>query len=104
MIQIILIIDTANNSQTVVGLKIDSRTYWLKENTQDLKSQNLLPMIDKILKKYRISSKELTGIKVNTGPGSFTGLKVGVAVANTLGWTLGIPVNGENKPVQPIYK
>jgi len=104
MIQIILIIDTANNSQTVVGLKIDDKTYWLKENNQDLKSQNLLPMIDKILKKYRISSEELTGIKVNTGPGSFTGLKVGVAVANTLGWTLGITVNGENKPVQPIYK
>jgi tRNA threonylcarbamoyladenosine biosynthesis protein TsaB len=99
----ILMIDTSNSAITKVGLEIDGRTYWLKEKTGDLKSQNLLPLIEKILKKHKIDLRDLTGIKVNTGPGSFTGLRVGVSVANTLGWVLGIPVNGKKKPVVPIY-
>lgn len=43
------------------------------------------------LKKY---FKGITAIEVNTGPGSFTGTRVGVAVANALGFALDIPVNG----------
>ena len=98
----VLIIDTADSTVTTVGLKIDGKIHWLKEKTGDLKSQNLLPLIDKILKKYKIDLRDLTGIKVNTGPGSFTGLRVGAAVANALGWVLKIPVNGKEM-VEPKY-
>lgn len=98
----ILTIDTSDSTVTIVGLEIGGKNYFLKEKTGDLKSQNLLPLIDKILKKHKVSLKDLTEIKVNTGPGSFTGLRVGVSVANTLGWALGIPVNGK-KAVEPKY-
>ena len=40
--------------------------------------------------------KDISEIEVNTGPGSFTGLRVGVSIANALGWALGIPVNGKD--------
>lgn len=99
----ILTIDTSNSTITIVGLEIDGKKYFLRERTGNLKSQNLLPLISRILKKCKVSLKELSEIKVNLGPGSFTGLRVGVAVANTLAWALGIPINGKNKPVQPIY-
>ena len=87
---------------------------------QKLGSQVLLPMIAKILKKNRqnlrsSSSKDstaglklfkgLTAIEVNPGPGSFTGTRVGVSVANALGFALDVPVNGKKgKIVVPIYE
>jgi len=48
------------------------------------------------------NSQEIKEIKVNVGPGSFTGTRVGVAVANALGFALSIKVNGK-KMVKPVY-
>ena len=93
-----LYIDTSNNQKTIVGLNSDL----LEKPTGPTKSQQVLVMIDEILKLHKKNIKELTEIKVNTGPGSFTGLRVGVAVANTLAWILSIPVNGK-KQIEPRY-
>jgi len=98
----ILIIDTSDSNETVVGLKINSQEHFLKGRSKILKAQNVLLLIEKILEKHKLKPSNLTAIKVNTGPGSFTGLRVGVAVANTLAWSLKIPVNGK-KLVEPEY-
>lgn len=100
----ILLIDTSDREKTVVGLKISGRTYLLKGKR--VSSQILLPLIDKILKKHHLEPKDLTGIEVNIGPGSFTGLRVGIAVANALGTFLKIPINRKNagKLVTPMYE
>jgi len=45
----------------------------------------------------------LEGIEVETGPGSFTGLRVGVSVANALGFSLGISVNGKKMETELVY-
>ena len=72
--------------------------------TQKLGSQVLLPMIVKILKGDKANFSDLTAIEVNCGPGSFTGTRVGVAVANALGFALNIPVNNKKgKIVLPVY-
>ena len=72
---------------------------------QKLGSQGLLPMIVKILKKNELNLKDLTAVEVNCGPGSFTGTRVGVSVANALGFALDVPVNGKKgKIVVPIYE
>ena len=71
------------------------------------KSQKLLSVINEILNKQKIKLTDITQIEVNTGPGSFTGLRVGISVANTLGWALGIKVNSQNvekSPIEPVYK
>src|SRR3989344_6675535 len=57
-------------------------------------SQSLLPAIAKILKKNKKTLSDIKAVEVNTGPGSFTGTRVGVSVANALGFALNIPVNG----------
>ena len=91
----ILYIDTKDQKTVRVSLKKDGEVVdsLLEEN--EYGSQVLLPLIQKLLDRKKMVSKDLDGIEVETGPGSFTGLRVGVSVANALGFSLGIPVNGK---------
>ena len=102
----ILKIDTTKREEVKVEL-FDSKsgkTATLLEK-QKLGSQALLPLIVKILERRKIKFSDLVGIEVNPGPGSFTGTRVGVTVANVLGYVLDIPVNGKKgKIVIPIYE
>ena len=97
-------IDTSSNERTVVALNIDGKRFEKVEEKKIVTSQILLPLIEALLKENKKSIQDVTSIKVAEGPGSYTGLRVGVAVANTLGWLLGIPVNGKkNTIVEPKY-
>jgi len=98
----ILSIDTASASNIQVTLKKESDLYQ-KESTQKLGSQVLLNLITELLAENKLKFEDLTEIEVNTGPGSFTGLKVGVAVANALGFSLNVPVNGKKAEIDLKY-
>jgi tRNA threonylcarbamoyladenosine biosynthesis protein TsaB len=91
-----LIIDTSDNKQISVGLRIDNKEYIKRQKVDIFKAQATLPMIEKIISEKDLSLKDLNSIEVNTGPGSFTGIRVGISIANALGFSLGIPVNGKN--------
>ncbi len=99
-------IDTTNRLEIKVELEDPKKgTIQRVVQKQKLGSQVLLPMIVKILKKNELNLKDLTAVEVNCGPGSFTGTRVGVSVANALGFALDIPVNGKKgKIVVPIYE
>jgi tRNA threonylcarbamoyladenosine biosynthesis protein TsaB len=88
----VLYIDTSDRDEIKIALDGE---FFITSSKKE-KSQKLLPFIEEVLKKNRKTLKDITELKVNTGPGSFTGLKVGVSVAQALGFTLGIPVNGIN--------
>ena len=98
-----LYIDTSDREKVVVGLDGEKFVSSARQKT----SQRLLPFIEEILKKRGSSIREVSEIEVNCGPGSFTGLRVGVSVANALGWALSVPVNGKKvlkgKPLDIIY-
>ena len=100
----ILLIDTSSNKEIEVGLEIDGKVFLLKHQV-DRKNQEVLPLIEKLLKQHKLTLKDLTKIEVNPGPGSFTGLRVGVSVANALGALLKIPVNDKEvgEIVEPVY-
>ena len=55
-------------------------------------AETLNSEIDKILNKSSISYKDLDGIAVFKGPGSFTGLRIGLSVANALAYSLDVPI------------
>ena len=87
-----LYIDTSDADKIVVSLDDERVTAKARED----KSQKLLPFIDGLLKKKKKDISDISEIEVNPGPGSFTGLRVGLSVANTIGWALGVPVNGKD--------
>ena len=87
-----LYIDTSSSDKIIVGL--DGKKF--ETSSKKGASQRLLPFIVELLEKEGKKLENIKEITVNTGPGSFTGLRVGVSVANVLGWALGIPVNGKD--------
>ena len=90
----ILTIDTTEDATGIglMGEKLIKIKTWVSKRNQ---SQELLPNINKLLKTNRIKPEQLKWVAVNLGPGSFTGLRVGISVANAFGYGLDIPVIGK---------
>jgi tRNA threonylcarbamoyladenosine biosynthesis protein TsaB len=90
----ILGIDTATK---VAGVAIVDETGVLAEswlNTGKTHSQRLLPLLDSLLKNGDFSWDDIYGLAVTIGPGSFTGLRIGLATVQGLAQVLDKPVAG----------
>lgn len=57
-------------------------------------SNTLLKRIDTLLMKQNKKIQDIRGLIVFEGPGSFTGLRIGIATVNALGYGLSVPVVG----------
>lgn len=80
-----LIIDTSTD-QSFAALHTESEL--IVQRLPPVKqSQSLLPAVEKLLE-----NEEIAFIAVGTGPGAFTGTRVGVMAAKTLAFALGIPI------------
>jgi len=55
-------------------------------------SKEALPRIISVFNKANITPNDLDKIIVVTGPGSFTGIRIGVTIAKTIAWSLDIPI------------
>ncbi len=64
-------------------------------NNRQTHSQTLLPMVDNVVQMSEIPLTDIDAIAVSSGPGSFTGLRIGSATAKGLGLAL-------NKPIVPV--
>ena len=90
----ILSLDTsAAISVAVLG---DDETVWGQALHDDQRqhAELLAPLIQTLLADVEINPAELTGVAVGTGPGPFTGLRIGLVTAETLAFALGIPIYG----------
>lgn len=93
-------LDTSH--QQKIKIKLGKKS--LSQTAVNGVSQQWLFLLDKLLKQNRFSIKRIKEIEVNRGPGSFTGLRIGVSAANALGWALKIPVNQKKQIVLPQYE
>ncbi|MEK9196353.1 MAG: tRNA (adenosine(37)-N6)-threonylcarbamoyltransferase complex dimerization subunit type 1 TsaB [Patescibacteria group bacterium] len=84
-----------DQEEAFVGLQtegkiVDSETW---QAGREL-SMTLNEKLEKLLNKNNLEFKDLEGIVFYSGPGSFTGLRIGASVANTLAYSLTIPIVG----------
>ncbi|WP_409296572.1 tRNA (adenosine(37)-N6)-threonylcarbamoyltransferase complex dimerization subunit type 1 TsaB [Peribacillus sp. SCS-26] len=90
----VLAIDTSN---WVMGIALMEDSKVLGEYITNLPknhSVRLMPCIEALLTECGVKPSELDKIVVAKGPGSYTGVRIGVTIAKTLAWTLKIPLSG----------
>jgi tRNA threonylcarbamoyladenosine biosynthesis protein TsaB len=91
---LVLGIDTTT---LVCGVSVADAGVVLGEYSLQVKkthSERLLPLISSLLCDTGLTPADLSGVAVASGPGSFTGVRIGVATARALGQALGIPLVG----------
>ena len=92
----ILGIDTSTMAANVEVLEDDKLICEYTINTKKTHSQKLMPMIENMLKLSDLDIKEIDAIAICVGPGSFTGLRIGMATAKAMAHVNNIPLIGVN--------
>ncbi|MBA9029179.1 tRNA (adenosine(37)-N6)-threonylcarbamoyltransferase complex dimerization subunit type 1 TsaB [Peribacillus huizhouensis] len=90
----VLAIDTSNFT---LGIALTDGDQVVGEYVTNLKknhSLRVMPAIESLLRDCDTKPSELEKIVVAKGPGSYTGVRIGVTIAKTLAWTLNIPLVG----------
>ena len=88
----ILFIDTSDQDTASVAVAINRKRYEKSSRSRVMKAQMVLPLIETLLGEHAIQLSDISEIRVYEGPGSYTGIRVGITVANALALLLGIPV------------
>ena len=102
MIRILCIetsLDYCSVSMIEDGKVIDSESINIKKSH----SEFILILIKNLLKRVKISLNQLSAIAVNKGPGSYTGLRIGVSTAKGLCFSLDLPLISVNSLDLMIY-
>lgn len=90
----VLAIDTSTN---VMGISLIKDQFVIGETITFINknhSVRLMPAIDSLMHECNIKPKDLSKILVAKGPGSYTGVRIGVTVAKTLAFSLNLPIIG----------
>ena len=88
----ILFIDTHDELITV-GLKNGEELYLKTQESEYSHSIYTMPMIESLFKDNNLNVKDLKKIIVVNGPGSFTGIRIGLSIAKTMAYALNIDIN-----------
>ena len=88
----ILTFDASSDHCSVsLGVNGGKQYYELLSDTPRSHAQNILPMIDQVLEEAGIRVSDVDLLSLTTGPGSFTGIRISVSVAQGLSYATGIP-------------
>ena len=88
----ILSIDTSSQVSSVAVLSAECVAAEISMQGALTHSETLMPHIETVLRMARVEKAELEGIAVSIGPGSFTGLRIGLAAAKMMAYALHIPL------------
>lgn len=87
-----LFIDTSTLYINIAIINDNNIIFNHKEKVEKDMSSKIIPIIDEGFKKCPFELKDINKIFVVNGPGSFTGVRIGVTVAKTIAWSLNINV------------
>ena len=82
----------ASTPTAVVGV-LDGDHLELRAAMSSARAEQLLPLLDEALRSRGLAPGALDAIVVGIGPGSFTGVRIAVATAKGLAWSLGKPLH-----------
>ena len=91
---VLLAIDTSNRILSVALLTEDSRTFSKEKQMERGQGEALIPLIQELFNESKEKIENLDAIAVAVGPGSFTGVRIGLACAKAFGLALNIPIFG----------
>ena len=91
---IVLGIDTATSRASVALAREEEIAALLSLDGRGGHAGDLLARIDALLAGAGLRPSDLSGIAVTVGPGSFTGVRIGMATAKGLAYSLGLPLGG----------
>ena len=90
-----LVINTAND-ELEIALAIGENVFFKSEKSKLHHNERLIPLLDELLKTQKIKLKDIDQLGVVVGPGSFTGIRVGIATIKAFRDGLGISAKGMN--------
>ena len=90
----ILAMDTATMVSSVAVATEERVLAELTAETRFTHSETLVPNIDEVLRFADVKREEISAVAVSLGPGSFTGLRIGLAAAKAIAYALEIPLVG----------
>lgn len=90
----ILGIETSTQAGSIALIDSDRVLGEFFLNLGPVHSEKLIPMLDRLLGEAGMAKERIEGVAVSIGPGSFTGLRVGLSTAKGLAFSLGIPLVG----------
>lgn len=90
----LLSIDTSSDVCSVALLEDDKLIKQIDKTDSKTHSENLMPLIDLLFKETNYSLSDIEAIACSIGPGSFTGIRIGIASVKAMAEVLQIPVIG----------
>ncbi|PID58932.1 tRNA (adenosine(37)-N6)-threonylcarbamoyltransferase complex dimerization subunit type 1 TsaB [candidate division KSB3 bacterium] len=90
----ILGIDTSTMTGSIAVISNDRLLAEYSVNTKTTHAERLIPSIDVVLRAASLTVWDLDGIAVSSGPGSFTGLRIGMTTARSLAYSIQKPLVG----------
>lgn len=90
----LLAIETATLASGVALATADKLVAEIIVQTKKTHSERLMPHIEQLLELGQVAKEDITAIAVSIGPGSFTGLRIGLATAKALAYVWNVPVIG----------
>ncbi|WHT49126.1 tRNA (adenosine(37)-N6)-threonylcarbamoyltransferase complex dimerization subunit type 1 TsaB [Sporosarcina thermotolerans] len=87
-------IDTANTPLSVAIVKDGAILAEVNSSMAVNHSLRAMPVIEELFETVQLKPKDIDAIAVSEGPGSYTGVRIGVTIAKTLAWTLKKPLVG----------
>lgn len=87
----ILAVDTSATAASVAVAEENKLIGEFSINTALTHSQTLIPMMDELLKNIGLSVNDIDAVAVNAGPGSFTGVRIGVAAVKGIAFPNNLP-------------